>query len=372
MADSDFDLFDGARAQPVPQPVRESAVVVEDDAPEKSRRGWKITLAVMLVVLLLIVGVGGYFTLRFMNSMNNAPTITDADAFPIDNRPAEWVAPEPTEDDPITDPPVNFLLIGSDSRGDDGTQFEHLGDRADVIMVVHVTPDRKTVEVVSLMRDLWVNIPGYGYNKINSALSNGGVPLLTATVEQVIDQRIDHVAIIDFEGFKGLTDALGGVAVNNEREFTAHPYYGGEHYFAPGTITLDGERALVFVRERIAFPDGDYQRVRNHRAYLTGVMNKMLSWETISNPVKLAETMEAFAPYVNRTSGLTPSNLAQLGLQMGGMPKIQMFTMPTSGVGWEGDQSVVYPNWAGIEKVREAFKQTSLPDWQPPVPYQAD
>lgn len=361
MPESDLDIFNGLQQSR----TRQNAPAEE---PEKKRRGLKVTLATVLILLLLIVGVGGYFGLRFLKSMDDAPTISDSDAFPEDtNRPAEWVAPE--EGDAASPAPVNFLLLGSDSRGESGTDFDNLGDRADVIMVAHVTPDRKTVEVMSIMRDLWVEIPGHGENKVNSALSSGGVPLLTQTVEKLIDQRIDHVAIIDFEGFKGLTDALGGVPITNEREFTA-AQTGGPYYFAAGPLTLDGDQALVYVRERYAFPDGDYQRVRNQRTYLKGLLDKTASWETISNPVKLAQTMEAFAPYINRTSGITPSNLAALGLEMGGMPKIQMFTMPTSSIGFEGDQSVVYPNWEGIEQVQQAFKETSLTNWEPPAPYQ--
>ncbi|MGO8610054.1 LCP family protein, partial [Rhizobium johnstonii] len=76
------------------------------------------------------------------------------------------------------------------------------------------------------------------------------------TIESIIDVRIDHVAVIDFEGFAGLTDALGGVPVNNEIAFTR----GGVNY-AAGPITLDGDHALGFVRERYSFTDGDYQRV---------------------------------------------------------------------------------------------------------------
>ena len=72
---------------------------------------------------------------------------------------------------------------------------------------------------MSIMRDNWVPIDGHGYNKINAALAFGGVPLMVSTVENFIDTRIDHVAVIDFEGFKGLTDALGGVTVSSPVAF---------------------------------------------------------------------------------------------------------------------------------------------------------
>ncbi len=340
----------------------------EASAQPKKRKGKRIALGVIAALLIAILGVGGYFGARLLASMDEAPTMDDTEVFPDEAlRPQEWTPPA-SDESGVTSPPVNILLIGSDSRGEDGANMGNLGDRSDVIMVAHVAPDGKTVHIMSIMRDSWVEIPGYGYDKINAALAVGGVPLLTSTVEQIIDQRIDHVAIIDFEGFKSLTDSLGGVTVNNEIEFTGS-HTGGPYYYPQGEITLSGDEALVYVRERYVFPDGDYQRVRNQRAYLKGVMNQVLSAETLTNPIKLAETLESFAPYVNRSSGLNPTTLAKLGLQMGGVPKIEMFTMPTSGTGWEGEQSVVYLNDEGVAAVREAFKRTSLLDWTAPAAY---
>src|SRR5690606_401872 len=105
---------------------------------------------------------------------------------------------------------------------------------------------------MSIMRDNWVNIQGHGEAKINAAVAYGGIPLAVNTVENFIDARIDHVALIDFESFKGLTDAVGGVTVNNTIAFDS--INGGHGFsFAQGEITLNGDEALAFVRERYAF-----------------------------------------------------------------------------------------------------------------------
>src|SRR5690606_4226712 len=143
---------------------------------------------------------------------------------------------------------------------------------------------------MSIMRDNWVHIQGHGDAKINAAVAYGGIPLAVNTVENMIDARIDHVALIDFESFKGLTNAVGGVTVNNPIPFTAH--HGG-HNFAQGEITLNGEQALGFVRERYAFADGDYQRARNQQIYLKGLIGQILSRDTLTSPAKVSDTFDA-------------------------------------------------------------------------------
>src|SRR5690606_30500228 len=114
------------------------------------------------------------------------------------------------------------LLLGSDSEDQvsSGTSAEDLrGQRADTMMLVHIPADRSGVQVVSFMRDNWVEIPGYGNAKLNAALSYGGTPLLVETIEKITDVPIDHVVITDFEGFKGLSEALDGVTVDNQIAF---------------------------------------------------------------------------------------------------------------------------------------------------------
>ena len=83
------------------------------------------------------------------------------------------------------------------------------------MMLVHVPEDRQDVYVMSIVRDLWVEIPGHGERKVNAALGLGGYPLVTGTIENLLGVNIDHLAVIDFEGFNGLTEALGGVQVCN-------------------------------------------------------------------------------------------------------------------------------------------------------------
>src|SRR5690606_2503774 len=140
------------------------------------------------------------------------------------------------------------------------------GQRSDVMMLVHIPADRSGVYIMSFPRDLYVDIPGHGKDRINAALAFGGVPLTVTTVENYTGVPIDHVALIDFEGVKSLVDSLGGVEVDVPQDFES-----GGHRFTEGTQHVDGEQALAFVRARKNFADGDFQRNRNQQSLLKGI-----------------------------------------------------------------------------------------------------
>lgn len=331
----------------------------QEEAPARARkrprRKGRIVLGVLLVLVLAVVGVVAGYGLMLNNTLNQAESVSEA--FPDDaDRPA---AVEPDDGD---EAPVNILLLGTDTRASGASLLTDLGSRADTIMLMHIPGDRESVQLMSFMRDLWVDIPGHGTAKINAALAHGGVPLMVQTVETIVDQRIDHVAIIDFEGFEGLTDALDGVTVSNDVAFSADG-----HSFEEGSITLEGEDALVFVRERYAFADGDYQRVRNQRAYLSGLMDRVLSRDVLTNPLRVNDLADTMAPHMATTDTFTMGAMVGLGRSLVGVGSgdVNTFTVPTLGTGNEGGQSVVYPNWDGIEEIREALASGSMNDFDP-------
>ena len=115
--------------------------------------------------------------------------------------------------------------------------------------------------------------PATARAKVNAALELGGVPLMTQTVEALLGQHINHTVMLDFQGFAAMTDALGGVDVNIKQPFTGT--VDDKVHFPAGVNRLNGLQALAFVRERHAFADGDYQRVRNQQTFLKAVMAKM-------------------------------------------------------------------------------------------------
>lgn len=319
---------------------------------KQHKKRWPLVVLWTFVAVLLVGGGAvAWYGLTLNNSFNQAEKLAPEAVFPS---PSD--RPEETKNEAM-----NILLLGSDTRGEIGDDIEDIGgNRSDTIMVAHIPSDRQSVQVMSIMRDNWVEIPGHGYNKINAAMALGGVPLVIQTVEGIIDVRIDHVAIIDFEGFKGLTDALGGVKINNPREFSNQ----GKH-FAAGPLKLNGEDALTFVRARYPFADGDYSRVANQQLYVQSVIKQVLSKDTLTSPGKIAESVEAFAPYLTVDEGLTSTFLAKLGVSMKDVRSddITFFTSPTLGTGTEGKASVVRPDWAELDNIAAALREDNLADY---------
>lgn len=326
--------------------------------PTPLRTRWsrrRIVAVVALATAIALVAVVGSLATRVDTAVDAIERVPDA--FPSEStRPA----PPPTE----APAPRTSLLVGSDTRAEGASLLSNLGDRADALLLVHVPADRESVQVISIMRDLWVPIPGHGEGRVNAALSLGGVPLLVQVVESLLGQRIDDVVVVDFAGFADLTDAVGGVTVQNEVAFTA----AGVRY-EQGAITLTGADALPYVRERYAFPDGDYQRVRNQQAYLRGLLEAMLQPSVALDPWAVAGVVEAVAPHVAATDGVTAGAAVALGAQLAaaGSPEVATFTLPTAGTATIGGQSVVLPDDAGLAVVRDALQQPSMTGFVPPA-----
>ncbi len=325
----------------------------------KSRKGRIALLVIAAIVVVAAVVAGGY--LWNLASTFNSGSQKIESAFP-----AESARPQKAEAPAGQKAPVNILIMGSDSRGAtevDAVQGGATDQRADTLMLMHIPADRKNVYTMSIMRDLWVPIPGQREAKINAALALGGVPLMVQTVESIFNQRIDHVAMVDFEGFKDLTNALGGVQVNVAVPFTST--HGGQTFTA-GPNTMNGDQALGFVRERYAFADGDYQRVRNQQAFLKAVLAKTISTDTLTNPAKIADVVAALSPYVSVDKDLNAGTVAALGLELNGVRQqnITMFTLPTAGIGTSTDgQSIVLPDSGAIAEISSALAQNKLSDY---------
>ncbi|WP_084487115.1 LCP family protein [Nocardia sienata] len=194
---------------------------------------------------------------------------------------------------------TNWLLVGSDSRA--GLSEEQtsglatggeVGDpRTDTIILVHVPPSGRTT-LVSLPRDSYVAIPGYGQDKLNAAFAFGGAPLLTETVETATGLRIDHYAEIGFAGFAGVVDALGGIDVCVPQAIN-DPLAGID--LPAGCQELNGPQALGFVRSR-ATALADIDRMNNQRLFLSALLEKATSPATLANPF-------ALWPMVSDTAG---------------------------------------------------------------------
>lgn len=328
----------------------DGATVTQTPSRRKRRWVWGIVFG-LVAVLIAVAAAGAVYLGSLASSYQKAEALPSAEVFPTE-------AARPTQSNPEA---MNILLLGSDSRsGLGGSQSDIRGQRADTMLLVHIPADRSGVQVISFMRDNWVPIPGYGNGKLNAALAFGGTPLLVQTLEEITDVRIDHVAITDFEGFKGLSEALGGVTVNNAVAFKE-----GKYSFAEGPIELRGDQALAYVRARYPFTDGDYQRVRNQQAFIKGMLDKLVSRETLTDPGRISASVDALAPYLAVDEGLDAGSVASLGFSLREVDKseILFLTSPTLGTDMVGDQSIVRPDFDGLAALSEALKNDTVPQY---------
>ncbi len=257
----------------------------------------------------------------------------------------------------VKGPGKNILILGSDTRtGAEAAQVT--GSRADTIMLMHIPADGKGVYLISIMRDTWVDIPGYGAAKVNAALNYGGVSLQVATIENLVGVKIDHVAEIEFEGFKSLVNAVGGVDVQVPFAFTSNVWT-----FTPGLMHLNGSGALSFVRERYSFVDGDYQRVRNQRAFVRGLYNTMKAKGALNNVASFQAAIESLTGYMRVDQGLNAAQIAQIAAPVltGGDTTMRMTTLPNAGPGWSYDgQSIILVNQAANAQLANALRHDTM------------
>jgi LCP family protein required for cell wall assembly len=335
------------------------------DRPPRSR--WQKALIVVLVSGLVLglaaVGLFFFFTERYLGNIdriaNPFQELNDSD------RPAP-ATPKSGE------PPLTFLLVGSDSRDPSGEGPP--GDRADVIMIMRITGERDKVQFISIPRDSWVPIPGNGVNKINAAYAFGGPSLLIQTVENLTAVRIDHFAAVDFSGFKEITDALGGVTVRVAEETSQ-----GGVTFEKGLNHLNGEEALIYVRQRKGLPGGDLDRVQRQQNYLRAVMNTVFQQNMLTDLGKTDALLVALTAAISVDETFSTANMLGLALSLGGLTQqsLTFLTVPVAGLGREGAASVVYidtgqaaPMWGYLQEDKLAEHVSEFgDDLLPEVPY---
>lgn len=330
--------------------------------------------AVLAMVLVIALGSTAYAFSQMGRGGAPAPTASavpteqGATAAPSTEAPAPAPAPPPAPEPPPV--ATNILIIGSDSRGDSRAEEAQAAagtpadQRADVLMLVHVPADRQKIYGISIMRDMWVNIPGRGEAKINAGLELGGIPLMVQTVESLFSTHIDHTVMVDFPGLWAATDALGGVDVNVTVPFTST--HDTRHSFSAGINHLTGGQALEFVRERYAFADGDYQRIRNQQTFLKAVIGKFMSAGTLTNPETVTNVVNAVRPHWTVSPGLTVETMARLGYSLRdvGAEDAVFFRLPDGGFGFSTTgQSIVFQNPAAVGAVSAALANGTLADY---------
>jgi LCP family protein required for cell wall assembly len=208
----------------------------------------------------------------------------------------------------------NYLLVGSDSRagadpdspdaGGIGTEADVSGSRSDTIMVLRRDKASGVASLLSIPRDLWVDIPGRGHSRINSAY-NDGAAVLVQTVQQSLGLPIHHYMEVDFFGFKDIVDALGGVEICFE--FPAQDTNTGLYVAQPGCTVLDGVQALAYARSRHyeEYRDDEWHldgtadlgRTKRQQLFVETALNTALA-KVKANPFEAGDLLTAIGPAI--------------------------------------------------------------------------
>ncbi|MGB8207465.1 MAG: LCP family protein [Mycobacterium sp.] len=277
--------------------------------PRKPRRkrawGQLISLTLVIIVLLISAGILGG-TLWLETALHREPVLADYPGRPASGRGSNW------------------LLVGSDSRqGLTVEQQQALatgGDtgngRTDTMLLVHVPAlgSRTPTTMVSIPRDSYVPIPGYGRDKINAAFAMGGAALLAQTVEQATGLRLDHYAEVGFSGFAGLVDALGGITVCPTAPMN-DPLAGID--LPAGCQKLAGNDALGYVRSRDT-PRADLDRMVNQRRFMWAVLHRTASPAMWLNPWRWYSVAHAAVGALTVDHGDHAWDMARLGWALHG------------------------------------------------------
>ncbi|MFN2556460.1 MAG: LCP family protein [Nitriliruptorales bacterium] len=239
---------------------------------------------------------------------------------------------------------VNVLAVGTDSREglseaelrDIGTE-EVYGERADTIILIHLSPERPDAVMVSFPRDLKVQIPGHGTNKLNASLAYGGPDLLVETIEDYSGIHIDHYVQVNIAGFLELVEVVGGVQVCLDRPLV-DPHAGAN--LPAGCHSLRSADAAAYVRARHTPPGGDLGRIERQQRFLRAAMEKVISAGTFVNPLRMKRLIDAASNAVVTDNGFGTTEMARLAWSLRSLEpeEVDMRTLP----GRERRQDGVY------------------------------
>ncbi|WP_369901764.1 LytR family transcriptional regulator [Bacillus manliponensis] len=224
-------------------------------------------------VLFWILGIIGFFILAgggyAFYVYSNVSNTLDAVHKPLDRDKSDK---RKEAVDVADQKPVSILMMGVDQRADEAA-------RSDSLMLFTLNPGTKSMKITSIPRDTYTEIVGKGKkDKINHAYAFGGIDMAVKTVENFLDVPVDHYIEVNMEGFKDIVDAVGGVDVNNDLDFT----YEGTH-FEKGNIHLDGAEALKYSRMRYEDPRGDFGRQMRQRQVIQAVIKEGATVSSLAN-----------------------------------------------------------------------------------------
>ncbi len=238
------------------------------------RRWWLWSLPVVLIALIVgVVLVVGPLPIRALG-YGSVPEVGGVEA-----SEGSWIERMFGGEGPLTQGPLNVLVLGVDTRPDD----LEMGSRTDTIMLVQVVPKTGDVKLLSVPRDLYVEVEPGNKDRINAAYNYGGIEDTVDALENYSGVTIDHYAVVDFEGFREIIDAMDGVRVDVGSGVFPEKWHMGE-----GVQRLGGRKALFYARYR-GTAGGDLDRMERQRQLVAALRSKALQWNIVE---KLPATMK--------------------------------------------------------------------------------
>lgn len=224
------------------------------------RRWWVWSLPVVVVALAVVAAALAY------GPGGGGPQGPER----VEASPTSWIQRMFGGGGQLAEGPSNVLVLGVDER----PESEEEGSRTDTIMLVRVMPESGDVKLLSVPRDLLVEVAPGQEDRINAAYNFGGIEQTITAFEEYSDVSVDHYAIVDFEGFKDVINAMGGVEVDVEDEIP--PKYKIED----GLQNLNGQQALFYARYR-GTSGGDLDRIRHQQQLVAALRSQAFDWNTV-------------------------------------------------------------------------------------------
>jgi LCP family protein required for cell wall assembly len=292
------------------------------------RRGLPKPLKVTIVALLVVANVGALAVLWAVNTGQDVLALARTD----DDVVSELSKPS---GDSLT-----FLVVGSDSREglDDLSFFGPAGgERGDVVMLVRLDQATGNARMLSIPRDLWVDIPGNGPGRINAAYAYGGPSLMVRTIRENLGIEVNHYVEVDFVGFSSMIDELGGLEMTFP--YPARDNFSGLSVEA-GTQILDGDQALAFARSRkyqeyqnggwVSVDASDIGRTQRQQEVVRAILTEMKTPGSIAEAGQIAGSI---AQHMTVDATLAASSVAQLAWDFRGLftGSIEGHTLPVYG-----------------------------------------
>ncbi len=336
----------------------------------RHRRWPRVLAGIASAMVLLFTGVAwvGATAFRSLDSNITSQPVSQASSTSSRSKAPSFDAGQP----------LNILVMGTDSRevlgtGEYGDPEEFEGARSDTTILIHVAADRKSATAVSIPRDTIVDIPSCPRyvggasepveDRFNEAFNIAGPFCTVQTVEKLAGVDIDHFVIVDFNGFKGVVDALDGVEVCL-KEPVDDPLSGLK--LPAGTSVVKGDDALAFVRARYTLGDGsDLGRIERQQAFLGSALRKATSSGVLANPVTTYRVLDEATKSLTVDESLSGlRDLADLALSMSDMKPadVTFVTLPTV---YNDDGATVSPDPALAEPLWKSLRDGS--PW-PPTP----